>query len=235
DMKKGEAIYKTGHGCNSADDCTSHPGSYCDVGSGLCIAPENILPRKTKETHGTPSSAVATDISVSTTKQPEGPELSNKDISLERSITEVSQNTTTRNSQNLEVSTIHYAHNETQTKYGALDLEVVQQLPGGNNQCPESAAMSDELRDKILSEHNTRRGNGKPLPAAGNMMKLKYSCELEAFAFSYAANCFFNSSDPENRPDTGENIAAVRNATTFGEALEQIARLLGECTLPFIN
>ncbi|KIH59579.1 hypothetical protein ANCDUO_10182, partial [Ancylostoma duodenale] len=30
DMKKGEAIYKTGQGCNSADDCTSHPGSYCD-------------------------------------------------------------------------------------------------------------------------------------------------------------------------------------------------------------
>ncbi|EYC09214.1 hypothetical protein Y032_0061g3213 [Ancylostoma ceylanicum] len=51
----------------------------------------------------------------------------------------------------------------------------------------------------------------------------KYNCELEAFAFSYAANCFLNSSDPENRLDTGENVAAVRNATTFGEALEQAA------------
>ncbi|RCN50039.1 hypothetical protein ANCCAN_03869 [Ancylostoma caninum] len=128
DITKGEAIYKTGPGCGTADDCTSHPGSYCDAGSGLCVAPENIVSRKTKETHEAPPSVVAASVPVSTTKQRMGTDISNKANSLEENIAGKSQNSTRRNSPDLEASNTNYARNETQTNYGTPDLEVVQQL-----------------------------------------------------------------------------------------------------------
>ncbi|EYC09212.1 hypothetical protein Y032_0061g3212 [Ancylostoma ceylanicum] len=180
EMVKDEAIYKIGYGCSSADECTSHPGSYCDTESGLCIAPEIPLPRKTKQTHEAAPSAGSTDVAIPPMKQPMRTNISNESTPTAKTITGVSVNNTSQHLSNLETSTTNHAHN--QGNFGSLDLEVVPQLPGGNTLCPESAAMSDELRGKILSEHNTRRSllargfvkraNGRPLPAAGNMMKL---------------------------------------------------------------
>ncbi|KAL6732445.1 hypothetical protein Aduo_003205 [Ancylostoma duodenale] len=93
--------------------------------------------------------------------------------------------------------------------------------PGG--MCP-NAEMTDVIRNEILRMHNWRRTklaqgrikNGKNnyyLPKASNMYKMKYDCNLETSALTYAKQCQLG---PSNPPTEGENVhsaALTQNKT----------------------
>ncbi|KHJ88968.1 SCP-like protein [Oesophagostomum dentatum] len=95
------------------------------------------------------------------------------------------------------------------------------------------------LKRSLVARGFALKRNGRRLPPAANMRKLKYNCELEILAFAYASTCTLDTSDPMSRTKTGENMAAisVNNAATFEEALEKMAwaeteevgGALGEC------
>ncbi|EYC03307.1 hypothetical protein Y032_0095g2865 [Ancylostoma ceylanicum] len=50
------------------------------------------------------------------------------------------------------------------------------------------------------------RKDGKYLPKAANMWKMKYMCDLEQGAIQYASTCPTSSSEPSSRPGIGENL-----------------------------
>ncbi|CAJ0601528.1 unnamed protein product [Cylicocyclus nassatus] len=96
--------------------------------------------------------------------------------------------------------------------------------------CPENYYMTDKLRLRILDMHNSRRsslalGNvtkntGANLPAAANMRKLKYDCELEFSAIKFASQCPKIGSTEDTRVEQGENMYQMieTGVTSFEEA-----------------
>ncbi|EYC03292.1 hypothetical protein Y032_0095g2855 [Ancylostoma ceylanicum] len=96
----------------------------------------------------------------------------------------------------------------------------IQTLGGGSGgRCSgyaNSNWMTDALRDEYLRLHNVRRGllargetarqDGKYLPKAANMWKMKYMCDLEEGAIAYASTCPTSLSEPSSRPGLGENL-----------------------------
>ncbi|ETN80773.1 hypothetical protein NECAME_08947 [Necator americanus] len=42
-INKGELMYEIGNGCSNDTDCTTYPGSSCDVKSGLCSGPRSSV------------------------------------------------------------------------------------------------------------------------------------------------------------------------------------------------
>ncbi|ETN86461.1 SCP-like protein [Necator americanus] len=76
--------------------------------------------------------------------------------------------------------------------------------------------MSQEERTSILDLHNVYRaqlaqgnlennGYGYAKPAA-LMFILQWDCELENMAYEHATRCLPQKSDPETRPNVGENV-----------------------------
>ncbi|EYC30750.1 hypothetical protein Y032_0004g1747 [Ancylostoma ceylanicum] len=108
------------------------------------------------------------------------------------------------------------------------------EFPSGGNggRCSSYAnsnRMTDALRDEYLRLHNVRRGllakgqtsraDGKYLPKAANMWKMKYMCDLEQGAIEYASTCPTSSSEPSSRPGVGENFKTFpANGFTFDTA-----------------
>ncbi|VDK48681.1 unnamed protein product [Cylicostephanus goldi] len=102
---------------------------------------------------------------------------------------------------------------------------------GNRTMCPNVSGMTDEVRKRFLDAHNRYRsalarglvewGNGTKVPAAADMVRLRYNCELEIYAFSYASTCSMEYSDLESRVHTGENVGTVleENADTFEKAV----------------
>lgn len=123
-MVEGEAIYKPGDGCKSADGCTAHPGSHCDTSSGLCIAPERTISARMRY-----KSTAVTSVTVSTTTVEQPTETATRDdeTSLEENSTG-EECCPTQNSSKLETSAASLAHNLQNN--GTVDLDVVPRVQG---------------------------------------------------------------------------------------------------------
>ncbi|KAK6746313.1 hypothetical protein RB195_012430 [Necator americanus] len=90
---------------------------------------------------------------------------------------------------------------------------------GVNTMCAGNDGMTDEARNKVLSEHNNKRSllarglirNGKNvnkrnLPASSYMPKMIYDCATEASAIEYANTCTLVKSAADTRSGYGENV-----------------------------
>ncbi|KAK6758467.1 hypothetical protein RB195_015968 [Necator americanus] len=114
-----------------------------------------------------------------------------------------------------------------------LHTSRAQTSPPTNNICPNNTGMmNDEARNLILQTHNQRRTtaargevkNGKKttrLPRAANMMEMKYDCNLETSAQTYANTCTLTASPEGQRAAQGENIATVTGSVAPVEAVRQ--------------
>ncbi|EYC30776.1 hypothetical protein Y032_0004g1765 [Ancylostoma ceylanicum] len=99
---------------------------------------------------------------------------------------------------------------------------------GGGGMCSTShnyaGRMTDAIRNEYVRLHNFRRGllatgqiprkDGKYLPKASNMWSMSYDCALEAGAIKHASTCPSALSDPNSRPNEGENFKSFP-ATKF--------------------
>ncbi|PIO64303.1 SCP-like protein [Teladorsagia circumcincta] len=87
-----------------------------------------------------------------------------------------------------------------------------------NQICPTNPDMNDRIRLKAIEMHNYRRSNlangkvkknnGNYLPAAANMIRLRYDCELETSARLSVNRCS-DSKYPSLPSDVQENIRGV--------------------------
>ncbi|KIH55921.1 SCP-like protein [Ancylostoma duodenale] len=76
--------------------------------------------------------------------------------------------------------------------------------------------MTDTIRNEYLRLHNFRRSllakgeiprkDGKLLPKAANMWRMKYACDLEEGAILHASQCPTLGSEASSRPGVGENF-----------------------------
>ncbi|KIH46599.1 SCP-like protein [Ancylostoma duodenale] len=88
-----------------------------------------------------------------------------------------------------------------------------------NQICPTNWGVNDKIRNKTLEAHNYRRSelafgrvqkrNGNYYQSASNMIKLKYSCQLEVSARDHAVTCRNGPSSPSSRPNIEENVAQI--------------------------
>ncbi|KAK6748571.1 hypothetical protein RB195_001288 [Necator americanus] len=223
-INKGELMYEIGNGCSNDTDCTTYPGSSCDVKSGLCSGPRSSVLTQSSSKNSTAVGVAKSNIPA--TKPQTEKSLSEKQTSQNGTCLCYSHH----NSLDLENSPSVIGLRSVND--GIMELGVVAQTQDSNTMCQGSRAMTDKLRQNILLMHNWRRSFlaqglvgkkvGRNVAPAGNMMKLKYSCELEIFAFAYASMCISETSDPGNGNGAGENIAAVHpeNASTPEKALQ---------------
>ncbi|CAB3400268.1 unnamed protein product [Caenorhabditis bovis] len=96
--------------------------------------------------------------------------------------------------------------------------------------CPGVTDMSDQARMAFLNTHNKLRSSlakglepdgiapGAFAPQAKHMPKMRYNCTIEANARTYALNCVFEHSKPEQRPQCGENLY-YRGSTNYPKIL----------------
>ncbi|KAH7704851.1 vespid allergen antigen-like protein, partial [Aphelenchoides avenae] len=80
-------------------------------------------------------------------------------------------------------------------------------------------SLSKQHRRMILREHNSRRSdlafgkaknkNGKWMPPAKNMYKLKYDMSAERTAIEWANECKWKHSTPKQRKGAGQNMMAI--------------------------
>ncbi|KAL6732456.1 hypothetical protein Aduo_003216 [Ancylostoma duodenale] len=91
--------------------------------------------------------------------------------------------------------------------------------PSINQICPSNWGVNDKIRNKTLEAHNYRRSqlalgqirkrNGNYYQRARDMIKLKYSCQLEVSARDHAVTCRNRPSSPSTRPNIEENVARI--------------------------
>ncbi|CAJ0592091.1 unnamed protein product [Cylicocyclus nassatus] len=89
-------------------------------------------------------------------------------------------------------------------------------IPDTNNQCATNTGMTDAVRQKFLTLHNSFRSSlarglepdalGGNAPKASKMLKMVYDCSVEANAMKHAKKCVYEHSEDKERPNLGENL-----------------------------
>ncbi|CAJ0592111.1 unnamed protein product [Cylicocyclus nassatus] len=89
-------------------------------------------------------------------------------------------------------------------------------VPDTNYICPNNYGMTDAVRQRFLSLHNSYRSSlarglepdalGGYAPKASKMLKMVYDCSVEASAIRNANKCVYAHSTDAERPNLGENI-----------------------------
>ncbi|CAJ0602193.1 unnamed protein product [Cylicocyclus nassatus] len=103
-------------------------------------------------------------------------------------------------------------------------------LPEGTNTvCKDNIGMTDELRTKFLDEHNSRRSllakgevtrpNGNHLPQGGDILKLRYDCELEKAAIEEVRKCPTSKKADESFGKNFDTFASSTTTPTYQDAI----------------
>ncbi|KIH54683.1 SCP-like protein [Ancylostoma duodenale] len=229
ELQNGELIYTKGKPCVANDQCKTYQPSTC--ANGFCVkgdppttpaesSSSETTPSSTSSESTTPSSTASESTSSNSTSPESSTPSSTSSESTTPSITS-SESTTPiiLSSESTTPSITSSESGATPNSTASESTTLGETSPTINQICPSNWGVNDKIRNKTLDAHNYRRSqlalgqirkrNGNYYQRARDMIKLKYSCQLEVSARDHAVTCRNRPSSPSTRPNIEENVARI--------------------------